>query len=146
MQLAYYSIVEISIMAGFIAGYFTWASSLFNGQEPFPFLPPSHAFMALAAIFLGAMLFLCVRTASGEEQKSLWGYNVFMRVLISIMAGIGLILVFKQPALGSLHPIDLLIYDNRLHHDAWLSQARGSRNLAGAVQEYRRRYNQHPPP
>ena len=135
-----------SIMAGFIAGYFSWASALFNGQEPFPFLPPSHAFVALAATFLGVLLFLCARTVSEDDQKPLYGFNIFMRVLTSVMALIGLVLVFKQPELDNLHPIDLLIYDSRIHHDTWFAQARSSNDLAGAVREYRRRYNHHPPP
>lgn len=138
--------VGLSIIAGFIANYFSWASALFNGQEPFPFLPPSYAFLALAATFLGTILFLCARTASEEEQKPLYRFNIFMRVLITIMAGIGLILISKQPAFGSIHPIDLLIYEGRVHHDTWLAQARSTNNLAGAVREYRRRYKQHPPP
>lgn len=133
-------------MAGFIAGYFSWASALFNGQEPYPFLPPSHALVALLALSLGTMLFFCSRTASGDEQKPLYGLNIFMRISILFMTGIGLILVSKQPALGSLHPIDLLIYENRIHHDAWLAQARSTQDLTGAVREYRRRYKQHPPP
>ncbi|KAL1884672.1 hypothetical protein Plec18167_002264 [Paecilomyces lecythidis] len=45
-----------------------------------------------------------------------------------------------------LHPIDLLIFDGRNHHDKFLSQAKVSKNLKEAVIEYRHRYKQYPPP
>lgn len=133
-------------MAGFISGYFSWASALFNGQQPYPLILPSHAFISLFAMSLGTMLFFCSRTVSGDEQKPLYGFNIFMRISIIIMTGIGIIFVSKQPAMGSLHPIDLLIYESRIHHDTWLAQARSTEGLVGAVREYRRRYKQHPPP
>lgn len=138
--------VGLSIIAGFVAGYFSWISALFNGQEPYPYLPPSHAFISIFATSLGTVLFFCSRTASGDEQRPLYVWNIFIRVSIVIMTGIGMVFVFNQPALGSLHPIDLLIYESRNHHDTWLSQAHRTENLAGAVREYRKRYKQHPPP
>lgn len=102
--------------------------------------------MSIFATSLGTVLFFCSRTASRDESKPLYVWNIFIRVAIFIMAGIGMVFVFNQPSLGGLHPIDLLIYDSRTHHDTWLAQARSSENLSGAVREYRRRYGQHPPP
>ncbi|XHF98209.1 hypothetical protein AWENTII_001774 [Aspergillus wentii] len=142
----YYGIVGLSILAGFILGYFSWASALFNGQEPFPLILSSHALIALTITFIGVMVFLYSRTASEEEPKFLYPFNIFMRSFFLFIFGVGLILAFSQPSLVNTHPIDLLIYDSRNHHGAWLSQASSSTSLAEAVMEYRKKYNQHPPP
>lgn len=133
------------MLAGFVSIYFSWASILFNGQEPFPLIRSSHAVISLSAVAAGGLLFLCSRAAS-EEPKFLSGMNIFMRLAFLFLVGVGLILAVNQPSLAHLHPIDLLIYEGRVRHDSWLSQARASTSLKEAVWEYRRRYNQYPPP
>ncbi|GIK02407.1 hypothetical protein Aspvir_006460 [Aspergillus viridinutans] len=144
--IPFYGIIGISILAGFVVGCFTLTATLFDGQEPFPLIYPSHAFASLLAIFLGGVLYLCGRMASNEEPPFLYRANIVMRVVFSALFGIGIILVASQPVLTNLHTIELLIYENIKHHDAWSSQAKSSKSLADAVANYRKRYNQHPPP
>ncbi|RHZ47897.1 hypothetical protein CDV55_100671 [Aspergillus turcosus] len=141
-----YDMIGISILAGFVVGCFLLTGTLFNGQEPFPLIYSSHAFASLLATFLGGVLYLCGRTASNEEPPFLYRANIVMRVLFSALFGIGIILVANQPVLTNLHTIELLIYNSNKHHDAWSSQAKSSKSLADAVANYRKRYNQHPPP
>ncbi|RMZ40520.1 hypothetical protein AFCA_003781 [Aspergillus flavus] len=143
--MPFYGAVGISILAGSVSINFMLASALFNGQA-FPLILASRAFAALLLTFLGVMLYLYGQTASEEEPQSLYGFNVFMRIFFSVIFGIVLILVAHQPSVANVHPIDLLIYEGRQHHDRWKSSANGSKNLAGAVAQYRARYNQHPPP
>ena len=138
--------IGLSLLAGFVFLYFSWASALFHGQEPYPLITTFQATTSLLAIFIGGMLFLCGRTASDDEPKFLLGTNLVSRVSMSVLFGIGLILALRQPGLAHLHPIDLLIYDARVQHGNWLSQATNSKSLKGAVKEYRQRYHQHPPP
>lgn len=134
------------MLAGFVSIYFTWASALLNGQQPFPLIPSSHAAAALGAIAIGGILFLSARASSDEEPKFLCGVNLFVRLCFLFLTGVGLIFAANQPSLANLHSIDLLIYEGRIHHETWLSQASGSKNLKQAVMEYRKRYNQYPPP
>lgn len=144
--MPFYGSVGISILAGSVFVNFTLASVLFNGQEPFPLILPSRAFAALLLTYLGVMLYLCGQTASEEEPQFLYGFNVLMRISFSVIFGLVLILIAHQPSVANVHPIDLLIYEGRQHHDRWKSSASGSKNLAGAVAQYRAKYNQHPPP
>lgn len=134
------------MLGGFILVFFSWASVLFNGQEPFPPILASRAFAALFLAFVGTVEYLFARTASEDEPDFLYRFNVFLRVLFSFFFGIGLILVAHQPGLVNLHPIDLLVYDARAHHENWAKAAHSSNNLTQAVEQYRVKYNQHPPP
>ncbi|KAF4265572.1 hypothetical protein KXW98_001325 [Aspergillus fumigatus] len=144
--MPFYDIIGISILAGFVIGCFSLAATLFDGQEPFPLIYPSHAFSSLLATSLGGVLYLFGRTASNEEPPFLYRANIVMRVLFSTLFGIGIILVASQPVLTNFHTIELLIYENIKHHGAWSSQAKSSKTLADAVANYRKRYSQHPPP
>ncbi|KAL4739157.1 hypothetical protein BDV11DRAFT_215436 [Aspergillus similis] len=144
--LPYYGMAGLCVLAGFIASYFNLMSTLIEGQEPFPLIPASHAFAALSLSCLGGFLFLLSRTASEEEPQFLHRLNLILRLTIAVMFGTGLIWVLGQSRLGHTHPIDLLIHEAARSHDMWLKTAKESSNLAEAVQQYRMRYNQHPPP
>ncbi|OOF97314.1 glycosyltransferase family 90 protein [Aspergillus carbonarius ITEM 5010] len=144
--IPYYGIAGLAVLAGFISLYFTWASTLFNGQHPFPLILASRAFAALFFSFIGGLSFLYARTASEEEPQFLYRFNIAVRVIFTILSGIGLILVAQQHSAAHLHPIDLLVYEGRQHHDEWFARANRSQGLADAVRQYRVQYNQHPPP
>ena len=146
VQIPYYGIAGLAVLAGFISLYFTWASTLFNGQHPFPLILASRAFAALFFSFIGGLSFLYARTASEEEPQFLYRFNIAVRVIFTILSGIGLILVAQQHSAAHLHPIDLLVYEGRQHHDEWFARANRSQGLADAVRQYRVQYNQHPPP
>ncbi|GLA54529.1 hypothetical protein AnigIFM63604_000672 [Aspergillus niger] len=144
--IPYYGIAGLAVLAGFVTLYFTWASTLFNGQHPFPLIFASRAFAALFFIFAGAVAFLYARTASEDEAQFLYRFNLAMRITFAFLTVIGLVLVHQQHSAAHLHPIDLLVYDGRQHHDQWLARANSSQTLADAVRKYRAQYNQHPPP
>ncbi|PWY87007.1 hypothetical protein BO70DRAFT_370024 [Aspergillus heteromorphus CBS 117.55] len=144
--IPYYGVAGLAVLAGFISLFFMWASALFNGQQPFPLIVASRAFAALFFTFAGGLSFLHSRTASEEEPQFLYRFNIAMRIIFTALVGIGLVLVTQQHSAAHLHPIDLLIYEGRQHHDQWLARANSSQNLADAVKQYRVQYNQHPPP
>ncbi|KAL4979493.1 hypothetical protein BDW66DRAFT_103423 [Aspergillus desertorum] len=144
--LPYYGMAGLCILAGLIASYFNLMLTLFDGQEPFPLIPGSHAFAALSFSCMGGLLFLLSRTASEDEPQFLHPLNLILRLTFVVMFGTGLFWVLGQSSLGHKHPIELLIHEAAKSHDMWLKTAKQSNNLAEAVQQYRIRYNQHPPP
>ncbi|KAL5052023.1 hypothetical protein BDW71DRAFT_169976 [Aspergillus fruticulosus] len=144
--LPYYGMAGLCILAGLIASYFNLMSTLFDGQEPFPLIPASHAFAALSFSCMGGLLFLLSRTASEDEPQFLHCLNLILRLAFAIMFCTGLFWVLGQSNLGHTHPIELLIHEAAKSHDMWLKTAKESSNLPEAVQQYRMRYNQHPPP
>lgn len=121
-------------------------STVINGQEPFPLITATGAFTALSFTCLGGLLFLLSRAAYGNEPQFMHRFNVILRYVLAIMFTIGLFWVMGQSSVGHTHPIDLLIHEAGKNQDSWLKGARGSNNLAEAVQQYRTRYNHHPPP
>ncbi|RAH70733.1 putative capsular associated protein [Aspergillus aculeatinus CBS 121060] len=144
--IPHYGVVGLSVLAGFVSLYYTWTATLFDGHQPFPLVTAPRAFAALLLNYLGGLSFLYARTVSEEEPQFLYRFNITLRVALTVMAGIGFIFVTQQGSVAHLHPIDLLIYEGRQHHDKWLHRANSSQTLADAVAQYRLQYNQHPPP
>jgi hypothetical protein len=68
-----------------------------------------------------------------------------MRILFAVCVA-GLTIALCQKNRPKLLPIDLLVYNGKLEHEKYVRQAKVSRTLKDAVWEYKRRYNQHPPP
>lgn len=124
--------------------YFSSLSAL-TEQSPFPFISLTHAIIPLAASLTGALLFLLARVVHDEEPK-LYRTNVAIQILFAMMCGIGLIFAVSKHRLTDMHPIEFLINDGKFQHHNYLAQASRSKTLEDAVTEYRRRYNQHPPP
>lgn len=124
--------------------YFSSLSAL-TEQSPFPFISLTHAVLPLAASLTGALLFLLARVVHDEEPK-LYRTNVAIQILFAVMCGISLIFAVSKHRLTDTHPIEFLINDGKFQHHNYLAQASRSKTLGDAVTEYRRRYNQHPPP
>ncbi|KAL4784171.1 hypothetical protein BJX76DRAFT_231067 [Aspergillus varians] len=142
----YYGVVGLSILAGFVANYFDLISTVFNGHELFPLILAHQAFTALSFTCVGGFIFLLSRKASDDEPLFLHHPNIGLRFILVIMFGTGLFWVLGQSSVGHTHPIDLLIHDAGKSHEMWLKTAKGSSNLVEAVQQYRTKYNQYPPP
>lgn len=97
-------------------------------------------------VFVGSCLFLQAVAVSENQSESSPKPSTWPRKILAVLAVFALYLMFSQRNRAMLHPIDLLIFDGRNHHEKFLSQARVSNNLQEAVIEYRHRYKQHPPP
>ncbi|KAI9372784.1 hypothetical protein BJX61DRAFT_542363 [Aspergillus egyptiacus] len=142
----YYGVVGLSVLAGFIMNYSEWLWIIANGQEPFPLIPATQALTALSLAFAGGLIFLLSRTASTDEPTFLHRVNLILRFLFMLMFGVGLFWAYSQHSVSQLHPIERLIHDAGKHHDTWLTTAKKSNSLPEAVQQYQKRYGQHPPP
>lgn len=134
------------MLAGFITIYTSSTAALIDVQHPFPLIYSSNAITAYFAVCAGMVTFLYVRAATEEDVKSLPKMNIMIRLSFVLLLGFGLIFAGLQPEVANVHPIDLLIFKSRIRHNDFISQARVSNGLKEAVEEYRRRYNQHPPP
>ena len=126
--------------------YFSSLSALAGGQAPYPFISLTHAVVPFAASLTGAILFLLARVVHDEEPKSLFRTNITIQILFFLLSAIGLGFALNKHRLAHMHPIDFLIHDGRIQHDNFMAQASSSKTLADAVWEYRKRYDQHPPP
>ncbi|KAJ5447621.1 hypothetical protein N7445_002442 [Penicillium cf. griseofulvum] len=144
-MLPHFDILGVSIIGGFMIISFSYLSAITGGQSPFQFISLTHAVLPLAASLTGALLFLLARVVNNEEPK-FYRTNVTIQMFFAVLCGISLVFVVSKYHVYDIHPIEFLINDGKIQHDNYLAQASKSRTLGGAVTEYRRRYNQHPPP
>lgn len=133
-------------MVAFIVIFISLVSTLWNARQPFPLVSLFPAIIASLAIFAGSGLFLQATAVSEDQPESDPKPSTWPRKILAVMSVFAVYLMFSQRNRAMLHPIDVLIFEGRAHHDEWLSKARVSTNLQEAVIEYRNRYHQHPPP
>ena len=126
--------------------YFSSLSALTSAQEPFPFISLTHAILPFAACWTGVVIFLLARIVHDEESKPLYRTNIAIQVLFLLLSAIGLFFAVNKHRFFHMHPIDFLVHEGRVRHDNFMNQAASSKSLGDAVWEYRRRYDQHPPP
>ncbi|KAJ5325353.1 uncharacterized protein N7506_008455 [Penicillium brevicompactum] len=145
-MLPHFDILGVSIIGGFTIIYFSSLSALTGGHEPFPFISLTHAILPFAASLTGAVLFLLARIVHDEESKPLYRTNIAIQAFFILLTAIGLFFAVNKHHFPHMHPIDFLIHEGRIQHDNFMAQASSSKSLGDAVWEYRRRYEQHPPP
>lgn len=146
IKLPHYGILGLSILGGFVFVFFPAMSTLLFEQMPFPYISQLHAAVPIIASATGAILLLLSRILSEEESKPLYRTNIVLQILFLLLGGVGLAFAMTKHHFSHTHPIDLLIHKATINYDNYLLQAGASKNLAQAVQEYRKRYRQHPPP
>ncbi|EON64250.1 hypothetical protein W97_03481 [Coniosporium apollinis CBS 100218] len=101
------------------------------------------------------MLFAAAVCFLGEtlSQDSVPPSKVAFSRLHSTLFAVPLMLFLARASLWyshsgrvNFHPIDLLIYEGKVQHTAWLSQASASNSFFTASRKYKQRYHQPPPP
>ena len=126
--------------------YFSVTPTLLFEQLPFPHISLVHAVVLLITSTLGAVLFLLARVARHTEWKSAYRANIALQISFVLLCSIGFLFASSKQTRAYTHPIDILIQEGGVHFDRFLAQAGASKTLEDAVLDYRKRYNQHPPP
>ena len=86
-------------------------------------------------------------SANQSLQGSLSPFSTRLYILLGVLLFIiHTLILYTSTGIVPSHPINELIAQASESHKVWLAQAKRSKTLASAVQEYRRRYNRHPPP
>ncbi|KAJ5084866.1 hypothetical protein NUU61_009445 [Penicillium alfredii] len=147
LMLPHFGLLGLTLIGGFMFIYFSSVSIFVVGQMPFPFISLARSVAPFIFTFTGVVIFLQGRPVSEEHTKPLFfRTHVLLQVFFAFLALVGLIFAGSKHRLAHVHPIELLIHDGRIHHNKFVEQASVSKNISAAVVEYRRRYNQHPPP
>lgn len=126
--------------------YFSATPILLFEQMPFPYISLLHAVLPIIASTAGAVLFLLARVVRQEESKPLYRANIALQLLFVLLCAVSIAFASSKHHLAHTHPIDILIHKGGVHFDRFLAQAGASKTLEAAVSEYRKRYNQLPPP
>lgn len=115
---------------------FMWFAA--NPFPPFSRLLPAWSFLLL---YVGWWLYRTIRHSTGQtEQGPTRPKLVFLLGLVILVPG-----WFKH-AIMHYHPIDLLIYEASIQHNAYLNMTSPRGTLSDAVRNYQNRYHRNPPP
>lgn len=114
---------------------------LWTAGNPFPYFSKLLSNTATVCLFGGWFLFQKARQFTDDAGSE----RSHPRLLLIV----GLLLVIPvwfKSTIMHYHPIDLLIYDADLQHQAYVNATTPSRTLVGAVKRYQERYHRNPPP
>ena len=123
----------------------TISSPLFNNQIS-TFISCSVAFS------IGAILYFQTLTSTSSSPIVQPRFRSVTRMPVTFFFFIILVLLswsfLRLPDTGRsrMHPIDALMNAALVQHEAWIQQATSTKTFGECVNEYRRRYNRHPPP
>ena len=130
----------------------TWLDIILRSRASIPYFSPSLTTMSMILLLAGTVSYINAKDHVGYivDQSMHRPNNRFPRILNILFAVLLFIfqtvLLYAMTDTISQHPVDRLIAQADNNHNIWLAQAKMSKTLGQAVQEYRRRYNRHPPP
>lgn len=141
-----YGVLGLAVSATSLVNYLCFIAALWAGTSIFPYLSIPWAILTLLVLCAGLSLYLVARAASDEDiMMAPWTTSQVLKAIFAL-TGFALIMVAVQTNKMGIQPIDLLIYEGKFQHSQWLERARSSTNLQEAVENYKNRYHQYPPP
>ncbi|KAH8700617.1 hypothetical protein BGW36DRAFT_374562 [Talaromyces proteolyticus] len=141
-----FGLLDLSLFVSFLVLGLTLTRSMIVEIPPFIQISISTVTFIFFALTVASSLFLSASAIFEVESKftqtmKLWSF----KMLLVLCAG-GLLSMLILKSQSQILPIDVLIRDGKSRHDLYLTQAKVSQDLEGAILEYKRRYKQYPPP
>lgn len=122
-----------------------------NGSPAFPPFSAGWSLLGFCMILMGFAAYLSFDAASNDvfqrpkrlftDRLPIWVWLILTTLLV-VRAS----LWASSSSSVNYHPIDLLLYDAQIAHEAYINQTSASQTLEAAAQTYRERYRRHPPP
>ncbi|KAI3324808.1 glycosyltransferase family 90 protein [Xylariaceae sp. AK1471] len=128
-----------------IATFFTgMLASISNVLLVGTYRQPSAAkpIFTLCTISLGFTIFIY----ASNMRSVIFVRRVFLLLLLLVLVGSSATYVILTPKTFTRHPVDDLVYKNRVEEDRWLRHATVSTTLKLAVKEYGERHHERKPP
>lgn len=115
---------------------------LWTAGAPYPPISMAAATMPLIATLTGIWAYYSLKRIPGQ---ALLTSTLFQILVVSVSLAI-ILAGWSRRQHVVFHPIDALIFDAKLEHDQYSSNAFKSLSLTDAVDQYRIRYHMDPPP
>lgn len=115
---------------------------IWTHRNPFPPTPVSAAILSFLLIFFGRWSYRRIQQALGEKESMRSSRQVYLFLTLCAL----LFPAWMKKGYIHYHPIDMLIYDGKLHHDKYVTTLGSTESLAETVDRYKERYNRNPPP
>lgn len=145
-QVSQFSVLNLSFIVSFGLIGLSQILSFVKGLSVFPTVSIAKALFSILLLHVAGHWFIRTSLAGESDRSRIWSVKGGLRLILYLMLAVSLGIVIAQRQEAPYHPIDSLMAEARGKHERWASGAAHSNNLAEAVDEYRRRYNQHPPP
>lgn len=115
---------------------------IWSHKNPFPPTPLSTTTYSFLLIFSGRWTYRRIQQSLGEKEPMRVSRQSLLLVLLCTL----IFPAWLKKGYTHFHPIDLLIYDAKIHHDNYLQTVGSTSSLAETVERYQQRYNRNPPP
>lgn len=115
---------------------------IWSHRNPFPPTSISTTTFSFLLAFFGLWALQRVQQALGQKRPMSLSRQTLFFILICIL----IIPSWLKQNYVHFHPINLLMYDAKLHHDKYLETVGNTTSLAETVDRYKQRYNRNPPP
>lgn len=148
----HFGLLEVALLSVFVHTFVSGASAGLANSHAFPPTARGSAIFSVSLLFLGATTFWYIRTGPEGLRSPSTARRIRRKMPLALSTLLALLFTFhiliyiSGSNVVDYHPIDKLIYDAKKQHKTWLKQASRSRTLNQATDEYRRRYDRHPPP
>ncbi|EXJ78072.1 hypothetical protein A1O3_09233 [Capronia epimyces CBS 606.96] len=116
---------------------FIWAH-----KTPFPPAPASTTTLSVFLVFFGRWSYHRIQQALGATYIMRSSHQALLFIFLCIL----LFPAWSKKGYVHFHPIDMLIYDAKIHHDKYLMTLGNTTSLADTVARYKEKYNCNPPP
>ncbi|KAK7890090.1 hypothetical protein LTR67_008555 [Exophiala xenobiotica] len=132
-----------------VSTYFTVLMTMVPGFEfiwshknPFPPTPVSTTAFSFLFLFFGWWAYRRIQQALGERNSLSFSRQTLLFLLLCTL----MFPAWRKSGYVHYHPIDMLIYDAKVHHESYLKTVGSTASLTDTVERYQQRYNRDPPP
>src|ERR1700754_3621149 len=105
---------------------------IWSHRDPFPPTPSSATALAFLLIFFGRWTYRRTQQALGEKDPLRLWYQV---LTFTVLCGL-LFPAWRKNGYVHFHPIDMLMYDAKIHHDKYLNEVGNLTSLTETVIRY----------
>lgn len=150
MQIFFSGILTTTAIITFTATSAIAIGQSFHTVTPFPPASEGSAYLLFCCLILGFLATLFTQTSPGSHrhhQTSPFAglpFLLYGSLLLLVIVRSGIWIAHQSSV--KYHPIDMLIYEAKARHAAYVSRASLSRNLPAAAEVYKERYSRKPPP
>lgn len=150
MQVGHIESPTVLFLIIFSVSYANGMIEAWTNYYPYPPKSDGRSLLAVLGMLIAASACFFGETASPSSASS---SKVTFSRLHAMLFAVPLLLFLARASLWyshsgqvNFHPIDLLIYEGKAQHTAWLAQASASNSFFTASRKYKQRYQRPPPP
>ncbi|EXJ88609.1 hypothetical protein A1O1_05539 [Capronia coronata CBS 617.96] len=137
-----YGVAEMSLHLTAVMTMIPGLEFIWLHKSPFPPIPAFATTLSFFLVFFGRWSYHRIQQALGERDRSKPSRHMLLFIFLCVL----LFPAWSKKSYVHFHPIDLLIYDAKIHHEEYLKALGNTTSLSETVTQYKQKYNRNPPP